>query len=774
MATGVLALLLLPATAAAITPPKHVTVVLAPRSSAALSAYARAVSDPTSSLYHDYLTPRQFARRFGAAPAAIARVRLELRARGLTPGALSANHLSIQAVPAGGSARRPLSMLRRLTASSFTGVQAVEGLRPAPGPHPLMVRPHGRRAPLALTPHAATGGPQPCPAARNAASSAGAYTADQIASAYGLSSAYRSQDLGAGITIAVYELEPVDPSDLAAFQSCYGITVPISYTRVDGGAGSGVGSGEAALDIENVLGYAPGARVLVYEGPNSASGAPGSGPYDVFSAIINQDRAQVVSVSWGECESALGASSARAENTLFEQAAIQGQTIVAAAGDSGAEDCEASTGTPEASVDDPASQPFVTGVGGTTLGYLGPRPSEHVWNNGGTQDFLLQSGAGGGGVSSLWGMPPSQLTAAGFLDVRSGTPNGSTCGQTGAWCRQVPDVSADADPATGYEIYWNGSGSDPVGPRGWQAIGGTSAASPLWASVIALADASRSCAGGSVGMALPALYRAAGSNYGGAFNDVLTGNNDFTGTNSGQFSARPGYDMATGLGSPNAGTLIRQLCANALRLIPIAAQRTPRRATISPLQVGYADVPHAGLVLRVRGLPRGLHFDRSRARITGTPRRLGVYHVTVSASDKVGARAREKFTWTIGNVTRLLRVSVTGLSAGRPTLVFTVTTGRRSPAVQRLIIAVPSELRLRSTRSISVTKANRRVRFSAQLAGGKLRLTLRRPQTAVSVVLGPRAVNTGPGGGPHPGRLTVTAVGSDSSTSQMYAGIKRR
>jgi hypothetical protein len=148
--------------------------------------------------------------------------------------------------------------------------------------------------------------------------------------------------------------------------------------------------------------------------------------------------------------------------------------------------------------------------------------------------------------------------------------------------------------------------------------------------------------------------------------------------------------------------------------------------------------------------------------------------VTISASDRDGARAREKFTWTIGNVTRLLHVSVTGLSARHPTLVFTVTVGRRSPAVRRLIVAVPSELRLRSTRSISVIKANRHLRFSAQLSGGRLTLTLRRPQTAVAVVLGPRAVNSGPGGGPHPGRLAVTAMDSESSTSKLYAGIKRR
>ena len=104
-------------------------------------------------------------------------------------------------------------------------------------------------------------------------------------------------------------------------------------------------------------------------GQNSHSGAPGSGPFDTFRAIIDQDRAQVVSVSWGECEQALGSADAAAENTLFEQAAVQGQTIVAAAGDSGSEDCAFGSNQRQTqlAVDDPSSQPFVTGVGGTTL-----------------------------------------------------------------------------------------------------------------------------------------------------------------------------------------------------------------------------------------------------------------------------------------------------------------------------------------------------------------------------------------------------------------------
>ncbi|MEA2213673.1 MAG: hypothetical protein QOF83_3621 [Solirubrobacteraceae bacterium] len=779
LGAAVAALLVLgavPTVATAARRPAHVTVVLAPRDPAALTAYARAVSDPASTLYRRYLTPSQFAARFGASAATVTRVRRQLNAGGLIPGALSANHLSIRAVPAADVARRSLAELGRQAASSVPGVQAIEGLTPAAGPHPLLVRAPARHQAQARRAHIATGGPQPCAAARSAAAAAGAYTADQIASAYGMSDIYRSGNVGTGVTVAVYELEPVAASDLAAFQSCYATNASISYVRVDGGAGTGQGSGEAALDIENVLGYAPGAQLLVYQGPNSNSGAPGSGPYDVFSAIVNQDRAQVISVSWGECEAALGAASAQAENALFEQATVQGQTIVAAGGDSGAQDCQAAGSVPQPApgVDDPASQPFVTGVGGTTLSSLGPRPTEQVWNNGGTPAALLSPGAGGGGVSGLWAMPSAQLNAASALGVRRGSPNGGTCGRPGAWCREVPDVTGDADPATGYEIYWNGSAADPSQPRGWQAIGGTSGTAPVWASVIALADASASCGGGSVGMALPALYRAAGSDYASAFNDVRSGNNDFTGTNSGQFSAAPGYDEASGLGSPNATALIPDLCANALRLTPLLPQRSARRATIAPLRVGWSDAPRAGAVLQAKGLPSGLRFSPAKARITGTPRRAGVYHVRISAVDRDGAKARQSFTWTIGNPTRLTSVSVSGLSAGRPTLVFTVLAGRRSPALHRLIFRVPSELRLRSTRAITIRSAGRRARFSARLAGGRLTVTLRRNQASARVTLGPRALGTGSGRGAHSGRLTVTSVASDNSTSVVQAGIKRR
>src|SRR5581483_11910365 len=203
-----------------------------------------------------------------------------------------------------------------------------------------------------------------------------------------------------------------------------------------------------------------------------------------------------------------------------------------------------------AQVDDPASQPFVTGVGGTRVNALGPRPSETVWNDG------VATGASGGGISTFWKMPDYQTEAPSSLHVINGGSSGSPCGASSGDCREVPDVSADASPSTGYVIYWNGSGSAGLGaPQGWQVVGGTSGAAPAWAALIALTNASGTCAGTPIGFANPALYNAAGSAYAADFNDVTSGNNDMTGINGGQFAAAPGYDMATGLGTPNGAAL---------------------------------------------------------------------------------------------------------------------------------------------------------------------------------------------------------------------------
>ncbi|MGB8877873.1 MAG: hypothetical protein WCD11_16230, partial [Solirubrobacteraceae bacterium] len=181
----------------------------------------------------------------------------------------------------------------------------------------------------------ATGGPQPCSAASSAAPGQDAYTANEIAGAYNFNSLYGNGDEGAAIKVALFELEPNSTSDIAAYQSCYGTNTTVNYIKEDGGAGSGSGQGEAALDIEDVIGLAPKATMDVYQAPNSNTGL-----IDNYTAIVDNDTDQVVSTSWGECESESGSSIISAEGTLFEQAATQGQTIYAAAGDDGSTDCE--------------------------------------------------------------------------------------------------------------------------------------------------------------------------------------------------------------------------------------------------------------------------------------------------------------------------------------------------------------------------------------------------------------------------------------------------
>ena len=196
-------------------------------------------------------------------------------------------------------------------------------------------------------------------------------------------------------------------------------------------------------------------------------------------------------------------------------------------------------------VSDPASQPYVTSVGGTSLGHgaaqsFGPPPAETAWN-----DALYYSeGAGGGGISETFAMPDYQQ-ALGVISGSSGTP----CTNTGGDCREVPDVSADADPSSGYIVY------DTVdGFGGWNALGGTSGATPLWAAVLAVvASADGNTAG--YGALNPALYLLAQRSPGTYLNDVTSGTNDYNATAGGEYPAVTGYDMATGLGTPVASEL---------------------------------------------------------------------------------------------------------------------------------------------------------------------------------------------------------------------------
>jgi hypothetical protein len=347
----------------------------------------------------------------------------------------------------------------------------------------------------------------------------------------------------------------------------------------------------------------------------------------------------VVTTSWGTCEP-ISSSLTNQENVLFEAAAAQGQTILAASGDNGSA-CNAKT----LAVQDPASQPYVTGVGGTTINALGPPPSETAWSG------------SGGGISGSWAMPSYQSNAAKSLNVIGPDASGSPCGAVaGEYCREVPDVSADADVNSGYEVYLNGN---------WSSSGGTSLAAPLWAAFIALTNASSTCKGTDVGFANPALYLAA-VNFPTAFNDVTQGNTDVSGTNGGLYPAGTGYDMATGLGTPNGGVLSSALCQGGVSAPDVITVTRPGNQTGTvgtPVDLPITAADSASgqpLSYSANGLPPGLSIQPSSGLISGAPTSSGNNAVTVTVEDPSGASDSVTFTWTINPSTS------TSVPAGSP------------------------------------------------------------------------------------------------------------
>lgn len=554
-------------------------VYLNSRDPRGLAAYAAAVTNTHSATYGHYLSRGAFASRFGASASAVASTISTLRADGLsvsskildgtilhvsgssaTVSSAFHTHLESFALVGGGTGMATTSAIK--VPSSLAGnILAVVGLNTLTHPTSNVAKRHSALAisqikrPTAknlssarhftVRPKLTTGAPNACAdAASSTEQGYGGITDDQVASSYGFSGLYASGDFGQGQTVAVYELEPFSLSDVQKFEQCYlgsDNTANLSTINVDGGPGVGTGSGESALDIENVAALAPQANIEVYQASPTNYGA-----LDAYAQIVSDDTAKVVTSSWGECESTqelYSPGTLAAENLIFEQAAAQGQSVFSSAGDDGADDCAghgSSPVSPNLSVEDPASQPYVVSVGGTTALSVTTPPVEQVWNDGAT------GGATGGGTSLIWPMPSWQKNVASVASASSS----KVCGVAGAdQCRSTPDVSAFADEYTGITIYFQGS---------WFTIGGTSSSAPIWAAVLAEVNASHACTSNpatshGVGFVNPLLYEVGGNPTLAAqsFNDVTAGNNDIFGVNGGKYAAQPGYDLATGFGTPN-------------------------------------------------------------------------------------------------------------------------------------------------------------------------------------------------------------------------------
>lgn len=599
-----------PATDVGAAPPSqlvHVTLMLKLRQRAALEQFVQQTATQGSPNFQKFLTTSEFASRYGATDAQIAKVQAFLKKQGLT-GEVLANHMAIQTTGtisqfshifqttihdyvsrrSGRRFHRPTGSL--LLPSDITdSVGFVIGLS-----NERRYKPHITKAPaiagnqLQLGPRISTlskaAGSNP-----TATGQPGDYTVGDVANFYNVNPLYQHGITGQGATIGVVTLANFLPADAEAYWSDIGLaTKPnrITQVHVDGGAdfGAAAGSLETSLDVEQSGGMAPNANIIVYDAPNTNEGF-----VDVFLQAVTDNKADSISVSWGGAEiynfAALNITGARINDTrdvgdlraldqIFLEAAAQGQSMFAASGDNGAYDTSGAlpTGTDPGTfnapltVDSPASDPYITAAGGTTVPYRfsfhgGPVDAitqESVWGWDYIQNYFdtnfgpglldLFSAGGGGGVSVYWPQPWYQWFTRGtessqrkqalvFNDPQAG-PTTLLKLPANFRGRNVPDISLNADPETGYIVISSADGGFVDG------YGGTSFVAPQLNGISALLTQSL---GHRVGFWNPHAYLLQlvfGTGKYSAFNDIRAGDNWF-------YHGEPGFDQGAGIGTLN-------------------------------------------------------------------------------------------------------------------------------------------------------------------------------------------------------------------------------
>jgi kumamolisin len=593
-----------------------VSVALPLRDTAAALALLEATYTPGSAQYRHFLTSQQFNAQFGPTDATVAQVTKRFQGAGLqvtratstllrVSGSTSAIEatfgVSLHAyeVPsaagvAGYRYRAPASA-PQVSEDIAASVQAVLGLDTRP-----RFRPHIRHSSGAVKiTSTKLSSSEP-----NAPDMPGLWTVTDFVDYYDVGPLYKEGIEGKHQTIAIVTLASFTPSDAFAYWNSLGLTVAknrIKIVQIDGGSGppsDDAGSDETTLDVEQSGGLAPAANVIVYEAPNTEQGF-----VDAFASAFDSNIADTVSTSWGQWEYLDDTSTAvdpithrnvnalKAFNDLFTQAALQGQSMYAAAGDAGAYDANDPASTfpvPQfnktLSVDSPASQPFLTAAGGTTLPGLQefglPDGSsfsltiatEQAWG----WDYLAPlcvllgtpnpvdcetfPAGGGGGVSVFMPRPFYQYFVPGVIDSASGQALFDETKKKPQLIfklpanfagRNVPDISLNADPDTGYVIWYT---SDQNGFEIEQFIGGTSFVAPQLNGITALYDQGL---GYRVGLLNNELYNLVRS--GAAYNgrnpplrDITKGDNWF-------YTGERGYDQATGVGVPDVTNLFKAL-----------------------------------------------------------------------------------------------------------------------------------------------------------------------------------------------------------------------
>jgi kumamolisin len=469
------------------------------------------------------MSREQLAEQHGADPDDVALVRETLTAAGIEVTAVDAASRRVQA-------RGDVGTLERVFGTSL---ELVESPDPVGGGAVMHRQRTGALAvpgPLAGVVTAVLGlddRPQGRARFRPAASPSTSFTPLQLGTVYRF-----PEGTGRGHTLAILELGGgYTQDDLDAYWARVGLDSPPTVTAVgvDGATNAPEGTpdgadGEVLLDIEVAGALAPGADVVVYFAPNTDRGF-----LDALSTAVHADPTPAaVSISWGQSEDAWTRQAMTAMDDAMADAAALGVTVCVASGDDGSRDNATGTATDTAThVDFPASSPHALACGGTTLDAdpsTGAVQSETVWFHG------VGRGGTGGGVSDVFPLPSWQTGA--------GVPDDTDTRRPG---RGVPDVAADADPSTGYQVRVDGT--DMV-------IGGTSAVAPLWAALVCrLAES----LGRPPGLLQPVLYA------GVAAGEPAPGFRDITSGSNGAYRAAPGWDACTGLGVPDGAALLERL-----------------------------------------------------------------------------------------------------------------------------------------------------------------------------------------------------------------------
>lgn len=509
----------------------EIVVSLDLRDEAGLNQLLADMRDPASPNYRKFITAPEFARRFAPTNSDVDRVVSFLKEYGLTVTEVSPNRTLI-------SASGTVSQLERAFGVTINRYS----INTAAGTKTFLSNDRDPRIPSSLNSiilsvigldTLAVFESRMRRASNNAAApqttKPWGYSPQDIARVYDFPNPNNDKDTsgltGSGKTIAIATAYTYDLKDIEEFWKQYNITRTGKLVDVHVGGTATTVDGETTLDLELASSQAPGADVMMYLGKD-----PKFTTFTkVFNKIVTDDKADVMSVSWGLCEMNTGTRQMRTEHNIFKQGAAQGIAMFAASGDDGAYDCKEepkkdddkdkdttqAPKTPDLAVDYPSSDPFIIAVGGTTLyGWDGKRSSESAWYG------------SGGGISDEW---PRQSWQHG-----PGVPTSDN--------RPSADVSLVANPGTGYAIYFEGK---------WQEIGGTSAAAPSWAALWTLIDEG---AGKRIGSPGEVLYRVGGSlDYQFNFHDITTGDNgDFRGPG---YKAAPNWDHPTGWGVPKGQKL---------------------------------------------------------------------------------------------------------------------------------------------------------------------------------------------------------------------------